>query len=68
MEIRFTQRELDVMSVLWDRGPSTVADVRASHERSIGPNRPNPSARTRPFTPRVYSSVADQRYRAGAWQ
>lgn len=29
MEIRFTQRELDVMSVLWDRGPSTVAEVRA---------------------------------------
>lgn len=28
MEIRFTQRELDVMSVLWDRGPSTVAEVR----------------------------------------
>lgn len=24
----FTDRELDVMSVLWDRGPSTVADVR----------------------------------------
>lgn len=30
MEIRFTQRELDVMSVLWDRGPSTVAEVRAA--------------------------------------
>jgi BlaI family penicillinase repressor len=28
LEIRFTQRELDVMSVLWDRGPSTVAEVR----------------------------------------
>lgn len=28
MDIRFTQRELDVMSVLWDRGPSTVAEVR----------------------------------------
>ncbi|MDX1493806.1 MAG: BlaI/MecI/CopY family transcriptional regulator [Longimicrobiales bacterium] len=28
MEIRFTQRELDVMAVLWDRGPSTVAEVR----------------------------------------
>jgi predicted transcriptional regulator len=24
----FTDRELDVMAVLWDRGPSTVADVR----------------------------------------
>jgi len=28
MGIRFTPRELDVMSVLWDRGPSTVAEVR----------------------------------------
>ena len=25
----FTERELDVMAVLWDRGPSTVAEVRA---------------------------------------
>lgn len=24
----FTDRELDVMAVLWDHGPSTVADVR----------------------------------------
>lgn len=28
MEINFTDRELDVMAVLWDRGPSTVAEVR----------------------------------------
>ena len=28
MEIRFTARELDVMTVLWDMGPSTVAEVR----------------------------------------
>ena len=28
MEIRFTDRELDVMGVLWERGPSTVAEVR----------------------------------------
>lgn len=27
MEIRFTPRELDIMGVLWDRGPSTVAEV-----------------------------------------
>ncbi len=27
-EISFTQRELDVMAVLWARGPSTVAEVR----------------------------------------
>jgi BlaI family penicillinase repressor len=25
----FTDRELDVMSILWQRGPSTVAEVRA---------------------------------------
>lgn len=28
MEISFTDRELDVMSVLWEEGPSTVAEVR----------------------------------------
>lgn len=28
MEIAFTDRELDVMGVLWERGPSTVAEVR----------------------------------------
>lgn len=28
MDIRFTARELDVMTVLWERGPSTVAEVR----------------------------------------
>ncbi len=28
MEISFTDRELDVMAVLWERGPSTVAEVR----------------------------------------
>ncbi len=28
MEISFTDRELDVMGVLWKRGPSTVAEVR----------------------------------------
>lgn len=27
-EIQFTARELDVMTVLWDRGPSTVSEVR----------------------------------------
>lgn len=27
-EVRFTDRELDVMGVLWERGPSTVAEVR----------------------------------------
>ena len=28
MEITFTDRELDVMAVLWEHGPSTVAEVR----------------------------------------
>jgi BlaI family penicillinase repressor len=28
MPATFTDRELDVMAVLWDRGPSTVAEVR----------------------------------------
>lgn len=26
-DIRFTERELDIMEVLWDLGPSTVAEV-----------------------------------------
>jgi len=28
MRIAFTERELDVMAVLWDAGPSTAAEVR----------------------------------------
>ena len=28
MEIRFTARELDLMTVLWERGPSIVAEVQ----------------------------------------
>lgn len=28
MDLRFTGRELDIMNVLWDRGASTVAEVR----------------------------------------
>jgi predicted transcriptional regulator len=30
VNIHFTDREIDVMQVLWDRGPSLVAEVRAS--------------------------------------
>ena len=30
MDAHFTDRELDVMQVLWERGPSLVAEVRAS--------------------------------------
>lgn len=29
MDIQFTDRETDVMQVLWDHGPSLVAEVRA---------------------------------------
>jgi len=29
MDIQFTDRETDVMQVLWDQGPSIVAEVRA---------------------------------------
>lgn len=28
MRVSFTERELDVMAVLWDRGSATVAEVR----------------------------------------
>ncbi len=28
MDVAFTDRELDVMTVLWDLGPATVAEVR----------------------------------------
>lgn len=28
MDIAFTERELDVMDVLWEHGPSTVAEVQ----------------------------------------
>jgi predicted transcriptional regulator len=30
VDIRFTPRELDVMAVLWERGPSTVSQVQES--------------------------------------
>lgn len=30
MKISFTDRELDVMAVLWERGSGTVAEVRAA--------------------------------------
>lgn len=30
MEISFTNRELDLMAVLWEKGPATVAEVRES--------------------------------------
>lgn len=30
MPVAFTERELDIMAVLWEQGPSTVAEVRAA--------------------------------------
>ncbi len=38
MEIRFTPRELDIMGVLWSRGPSTVAEVREALEDDLAYN------------------------------
>jgi predicted transcriptional regulator len=38
MEIRFTERELDIMAVLWSRGPSTVAEVHEALEDDIAYN------------------------------
>ncbi len=35
MEISFTDRELDIMGVLWDRGPATVAEVREALEDEL---------------------------------
>lgn len=35
MEVRFTDRELDVMAVLWERGPSTVAEVKERLEDEL---------------------------------
>ncbi|MEJ2540630.1 MAG: BlaI/MecI/CopY family transcriptional regulator [Gemmatimonadota bacterium] len=38
MEVRFTDRELDIMQVLWDRGSSTVAEVRDGLEDALAYN------------------------------
>lgn len=35
--VAFTPRELDVMTALWDHGPSTVAEVRATLARTSAP-------------------------------
>jgi BlaI family penicillinase repressor len=37
-EIRFTPRELDIMGVLWNRGPSTVAEVQDALEDDLAYN------------------------------
>ena len=36
--IRFTDRELDIMNVLWSRGPSTVAEVLEALEDELAYN------------------------------
>ena len=38
MAAAFTDRELDIMAVLWERGPSTVAEVRAGLADSVSHN------------------------------
>lgn len=38
MEISFTDRELDVMAVLWERGPSTAAEVREELDDDLAYN------------------------------
>ncbi len=38
MEIRFTKRELDIMSVLWTRGASTVGEVKEALEDDLAHN------------------------------
>ena len=38
MPVSFTDRELDVMAVLWERGPSTVAEVRGALEDALAYN------------------------------
>jgi len=38
VDIRFTERELDIMQVLWDRGPATVAEVRDSLDDELAHN------------------------------
>jgi predicted transcriptional regulator len=38
MRVVFTERELDLMAVLWERGPSTVAEIRARLSDSVSHN------------------------------
>jgi BlaI family transcriptional regulator, penicillinase repressor len=38
MELNFTDRELDLMHVLWERGPSTVAEVRDALDDDLAYN------------------------------
>ena len=38
MPVAFTERELDIMAVLWEHGPSTVAEVRAKLDNAPSHN------------------------------
>jgi len=38
MSVRFSERELDIMAVLWERGPSTAAEIRAALDDDITHN------------------------------
>ncbi len=73
MEVQFTARELDVMGVLWDRGPSTVSEVRAALSDDLayttvltilrvlsdkGHVSHTPEGRAHRFTPLVAKSAA----------
>ena len=53
MDIAFTERELDVMHVLWEHGASTVAEVQESLAASV----PFPS---RLGTPDDYAKLVHQ--------
>lgn len=35
-EVVFTERELDIMSILWKRGSGTVAEVRGDYDQEVG--------------------------------
>ena len=35
MDVEFTPRELDIMGILWGRGPSTVAEVQEALEDDL---------------------------------
>src|SRR5690349_2839601 len=38
MAVAFTDRELDIMAVLWEHGPSTVAEVRTKPADAVRHN------------------------------
>src|SRR5512134_2217693 len=38
MKIAFTERELDIMAVLWEHGPSTAAEVRERLDDALAYN------------------------------